>query len=91
MCAKKNKAMMVITPMSSEDVENMRLCLKLKFEQHPELARKLKLSSAHELYEDVSTRVGKGSALFWGAYKKDDQLIGENTLGKLLMNLRNQL
>jgi ribA/ribD-fused uncharacterized protein len=91
MCAKKNKAKTVITPLSSEDVENMRLCLKLKFEQHSELARKLKLSMEHELYEDVSARVGKGSALFWGAYKKYEQLIGENILGKLLMELRNQL
>jgi ribA/ribD-fused uncharacterized protein len=91
MKAKKNKAKMVVAPLSEKDVENMKLCLRLKFEQHPELARKLKISSAHEFYEDVSARIGRGSALFWGAYKEDEQLIGENMLGKLLMELRNQL
>jgi len=91
MLAKKNRDKTVIKPLSGEDIENMRLCIKLKFEQHPDIAKKLKVSSAHELYEDVSSRINKGSALFWGAYAQDNQLFGENTLGKLLMELRNQL
>jgi len=91
MCAKKNKAKRKNKRLSEEDVDNMRLCLKLKFEQHPELTRKLKISGEWPIYEDVSARVNRGSSLFWGAYKKDGELIGENKLGKLLMELRSQL
>ena len=91
MYAKKNKDMMIIAPMSDQDVENMSLCLSLKFEQHKELSKMLKATGSEIIYEDISSRKSKGNSLFWGAYLENGVLIGKNTLGRLLMKLRSSL
>ena len=38
---KKYKTKIVVEPMSEEDINNMRLCLQIKFDQHPDLREKL--------------------------------------------------
>lgn len=87
MKAKKHKEMMIVIPMSEADLENMRLCLKLKIEQHPELREMLKQSGDAFIVEDC-TRRQRGSGLFWGAALIDGEWVGENWLGKLWMDLR---
>ena len=90
MKAKKFSKKMVIEPMSDEDVENMRMCLKLKIEQHPELKEKLKNTGSEIIVEDVSKRNGQRH-LFWGGKIVNENLIGQNTLGNLWMELRNNI
>ena len=80
----------VVEPMTPKDVDNMRLCLKLKFMQHPELLRQLLETGNFIIFEDVSARKGI-SPKFWGAIKTNEQLDGQNMLGKLLMELRQEL
>ena len=90
MKAKKHKAEMVIKPMSAQDVENMKTCLQLKVEQHPVLKIKLKSTRDRVIVEDIGKRKGQRH-LFWGAKIQNGQPIGENTLGKLWMALREEL
>lgn len=89
--AKANRAAMKITPCSEKDVENMRICLRLKVDQHPELILELKNTGDATLFEDVSSRGDRGSNLFWGAKLINGELVGENTLGKLWMTMRTLL
>jgi len=74
------------------DIPRMRLCLKLKVEQHPELKNMLLATNRAEIIEDCTARPG-GSAKFWGAVKdaSSGQWAGENWLGKLWMELRTEL
>ena len=89
MVLKKHRDKMVVEPMSSEDVDNMRLVLRLKLEQHPELKEKLAATAPDDIIEDCTNRP-RGSGLFWGAALKDDHWVGDNWLGKLWMELRDQ-
>ena len=57
---------MVVEPLSQQDLDNMRLCLRLKVEQHPELARRLVDTKEEFIVEDCTKRQ-RGSGLFWGA------------------------
>lgn len=88
--AKANRSAMQVVPCSVQDVENMRRCLLLKIEQHPELMVELRKTDKAILFEDVSSRGDRGSNLFWGAKLVNEKLVGENTLGKLWMELRSQ-
>jgi predicted NAD-dependent protein-ADP-ribosyltransferase YbiA (DUF1768 family) len=91
MVAKKNRQFYCIEPRAEIDVENMIICLKLKLEQHPELITKLKNSRDYLIIEDVTARKASTNALFWGAAKDEKGVWnGENKLGKLWMELRNQ-
>jgi len=90
MKAKKHKAAMVVEPMSDQDLENMRLCLKLKVEQHPELRAALIESGDAFMVEDCTKRQ-RGSGMFWGAALIDGEWNGQNWLGKLWMELRASL
>lgn len=90
MMMKKYKTKIVVEPMSMEDIDNMRLCLRLKFDQHSELREKLLKTGDHIIYEDVSTRPGARHK-FWGAVLTNDGLEGQNMTGKLLMELREKL
>jgi predicted NAD-dependent protein-ADP-ribosyltransferase YbiA (DUF1768 family) len=85
--AKRHKLEMVVVPCSVEDLNNMRLCLRLKLEQHPQLREKLHQTGAEEIVEDCTKRK-RGSGLFWGAAQEGDSWVGENWLGKLWMELR---
>ena len=92
MKAKKHRASyMVVEPMSDEDIQNMRLCLKLKFTQHPGLKSRLMVTKGHTICEDIGKRRGSRHE-FWGSYRNNEnQWIGNNMLGKLLMELRDSL
>jgi len=87
MKAKKYKAEMVVEPMSEADLDNMRLCLRLKIEQHPELKVMLLESGEVFIVEDC-TRRQRGSGLFWGAAVVNEEWVGQNWLGRLWMEVR---
>lgn len=73
-----------------QDIENMKLCLKLKVEQHPELVEMLLATNNKKLIEDCSSRP-HGSGLKWGAALQEDKWVGENILGVLWEELREEL
>jgi len=77
--------------LSEQDLESMRLVLRLKFAQHPDLAASLLSTGDTHLVEDCSSRP-HGSGLFWGAKAAGNGgWIGENRLGRMLMDLRAEL
>ena len=90
MKAKKNKDRMVVVPLSGEDLDNMRLVLRLKLLQHPILRDDLLASADEEIVDDCTKRPN-GSGLFWGAANRDGEWVGENWLGRLWMELRSEL
>ncbi len=85
--AKRYKKQMVVEPLSAADVENMKVCLKLKIDQHPELRDRLLATGEDEIIEDCSKRK-RGSGLSWAAALEDTGWEGTNMLGKLWMELR---
>lgn len=76
--------------LGSQDIENMKLCLSLKLQQHFQLSQML--IETHELMiiEDCSSRP-HGTGLFWGAMLQNGQWVGQNVLGKLWMEQRQKL
>ncbi len=90
MKAKANRGHMVIEPMSAADVANMRVCLRLKVEQHRDVRERLLATGAALIYEDVGNRHG-ARHLFWGARRTPQGVEGTNTLGTLWMELREEL
>jgi ribA/ribD-fused uncharacterized protein len=89
--AKRNVDQMTVEQLSEQDVENMRLMLKLKVEQHPELKEQLLATGEDLIVEDCTRRGRRGSNLFWGAVLEDGEWEGKNILGKLWMELRTKL
>ena len=87
---KAHKEHMTIEPHSKKDVMNMKMCLKLKLQQHPSLVEELINTGDKIIIEDVTARGDKGGNLFWGAMLVDGEWVGENTLGKLWMDLRKE-
>lgn len=79
---------MVVEQLSEKDVANMKMCLKLKLEQHPQLKIDLLKTDKRLIVEDVTNRGDKGSNLFWGAMLVDGKWVGKNVLGNLWMDLR---
>lgn len=90
MKAKKNKAAMVVVPMSDEDLDNMMLCLELKIEQHPEL-REMLIETGDAYMVENCTKRQTASGKFWGAALRDGYWEGQNWLGRLWMKLRSEL
>ncbi len=90
MVAKKYADKMVVLRQSPRDVVNMRIVLKLKLEQHHGIALALKETGAALLIEDCTARP-HGSGLFWGMARSEDGWRGENWLGKLWMDLREEM
>lgn len=90
--AKSAEAMarMVIEPQSEADVENMRLVLRIKIGQHSSLRRQLLETGDAVIIEDCTKRQ-RGSGLFWGAARDDEGWRGQNVLGELWMELREEL
>ena len=81
-----------VEPQSTQDVQNMELCLRLKLAQHPQLITELKSTLDLPIYEDVTSRGDRGSNLFWGAMRNSNgSWTGQNTLGKLWQKLRSEL
>ena len=89
-CAKKYTEKMFVQPMSEQDLNNMRQCLRLKIDQHPELKKQLIETGKDFIVEDCTKRK-RGSGLFWGAALENGEWIGQNWLGKLWMELRMQI
>ena len=95
MIAKRYKARQVVVPLSDRDVANMRLCIRLKLESHPDLVRRLQASGDALLVEDCSSRGRRANNLFWGAVRVPDSVArlghvweGQNMLGRLWMEER---
>ena len=88
MVAKKHRRLLV-NPDSGIDLKMMRQCLKLKIKQHPELKEKLLATGDKLIVEDCSARP-RGDAFYWGMALIERQWVGENHLGKLWMELREQ-
>ena len=88
--AKLHKESMAIWPRSNADVENMRMVLRLKLNTYPDLRKQLLATGSALIIEDCSARPS-ASGLFWGAARDYESASwkGENTLGKLWMELRN--
>ena len=72
-----------VTPLSSEDLKNMEMCVELKASQHPELLKELLKTEDLPIYEDVTSRGKRGSNLFWGALIENDVWVGQSHLGKI--------
>src|SRR5579885_1933216 len=81
---------MAVTPCSRLDVGNMGAVLRLKLERHPGLKERLLATGREELIEDCTGRP-HGNALFWGAARRQGTWVGENRLGRLWMQLRDEL
>ena len=87
---KENPEQMAVEPLSEADLDNMRLVLKAKLTQHQAIQDALMLTGEREIVEDA-TRRQRGSGLFWGAaLQEDGSWKGENWLGKLWMELREE-
>lgn len=79
------------TPLSDNDLANMKLVLELKLRQNPKVQGVLMMTGDREIVEDA-TRRQRGSGLFWGAaLQEDGTWKGKNMLGKLWMELREEL
>lgn len=89
MKAKKYKKKMVLEPRSERDVLNMKLVVKLKFDQNPNLKSKLKKMKDNIIIEDIGSRRGEHH-LFWGMKKVNGQWIGDNRMGIILMKIRDE-
>jgi predicted NAD-dependent protein-ADP-ribosyltransferase YbiA (DUF1768 family) len=68
----------------------MIICLRLKLNQHFKLKEMLMLTGDSIIIEDSSKRPNE-SGLIWGAALIDGEWVGKNVLGKLWMNLREEL
>jgi len=73
-----------------EDVPLMKMCLKLKLDQHPKLKEKLIDTGNATIIEDCTTH-DRESARFWGMVYKGDKWLGENILGNLWAEIRKEL
>lgn len=87
--AKANRDKVIIEPCGEADIENMRLCLELKLDQHPQLKTELMGTVGQHIYEDVTAR--GSSNLIWGALKHPDGTWeGKNIMGELWMEIRDK-
>lgn len=91
MMAKKYRENMVIEPLSDIDLLNMEMCISLKLIYHPDLVKELGSTNGSIIIEDVSSRGPRGSNLYWGALKSNNEWIGENKLGKIWMKIRTNI
>jgi predicted NAD-dependent protein-ADP-ribosyltransferase YbiA (DUF1768 family) len=90
MKAKKNRLLYVIEPMSEKDVENMKLCVRLKIEQHPLLKGQLLATGNMLIVEDIEKRNG-ARHFFWGAKLINGVWEGKNIMGKIWMEYRDSI
>lgn len=77
-------------PGCQEDLDNMRLCLRLKVDQHSELKEQLVATNDIKIIENCSSRP-HGTGLIWGAAFQEGKWVGKNVLGVLWEELREQL
>lgn len=76
----------------AKDLINMKMCLKLKLAQHPNLVNELIDTGDKIIIEDVTKRGNSGGNCFWGAMQVENEegfhWVGNNALGKLWMEIR---
>lgn len=92
MIARKNRDLLqrgVKWDEAPEDIKLMKMCLKLKLEQYPDLLDKLLKTGDAIIIEDCTSH-DRESARFWGMVYKGNNWVGENVLGKIWMDLRNE-
>ena len=90
MKSKKYRDQMVVVPMSDQDVENMRKCVRMKFDQHPKLKKELIATGNSPIYENIGNRNGERHK-FWGSKMvNESEGDGNNMMGKILMDLRDE-
>jgi ribA/ribD-fused uncharacterized protein len=89
MKARLNRNRMVVVPMSEKDVENMKMVVKMKFDQHPVLKSQLMSTGNNYLVENIGGRNGERH-LFWGMKKVNEEWFGRNIMGIILMELRDE-
>jgi ribA/ribD-fused uncharacterized protein len=75
----------------AEDIERMKLCLRLKAEQHPLLIKKRLLETGDAIIIENSTKHSGGTGKIWGAASVNNEWEGQNLLGNLWMELREEL
>jgi ribA/ribD-fused uncharacterized protein len=91
MKAKKYSDQMVVVPMTELDVEQMKKCVRIKFDQHPALKKMLLDTVGSYIYEDIGNRKGERHK-FWGVKKiSENEGDGQNMMGRILMELRDEL
>ena len=74
----------VVEPKSEQDLENMRLCLRLKLAQHGALAGQLCDTGDRTIYALANAHDDGDNRLFWGARREaDDGLRGENQIVRI--------
>jgi len=73
-----------------DDLPRMKMYLELKLSQHPDLKTDLINTGNDYIIEDCTTH-DRESARFWGMVKKDGQWIGDNQLGKIWMDIRDDV
>lgn len=86
--AKKYVNEMVIEQLSEDDLDNMRMVIRLKHDTHYDVQQELRQTENKLIVEDCTSRQ-QGSGLFWGAAWNGKEWVGQNWLGKLWMELRN--
>jgi predicted NAD-dependent protein-ADP-ribosyltransferase YbiA (DUF1768 family) len=70
------------------DFENIFM-VRLKFDQNLVLKRKLLITGDHIILENIGSRNGERH-LFWGMKKVNGEWIGNNMMGRILMELRDE-
>ena len=90
--AKEFSKEMTVEQLSEEDLLNMRFCIRLKIEYHPELIMQLISTGDAFIVEDCTSRGGGESNLFWGAVLSESgEWEGKNALGREWERLRAHL
>ena len=89
MVSKKHVSDFIVEPRSEQDVMNMMTVLEFKLKNNPQLLTLLKDTGTATIIEDCSKRPSE-SGLFWGAARIPNGWNGENVLGKLWMQIRDQ-
>lgn len=95
MLSKKYRDKMVVERCSEKDVENMREVVRLKVDSYgwmkEELKKLKKIYDEVFIYENVSSRK-RGNNLFWGGYfDEEGKFVGENVLGKIWMEVMEEI
>ena len=69
-------------------VDAMKYCLTLKYEQSEAFRNELERSKGKYIVEDETNRKRGKDADTWGVVLQDNEYVGPNLLGRLLMELR---
>jgi predicted NAD-dependent protein-ADP-ribosyltransferase YbiA (DUF1768 family) len=76
---------------NEEDIARMKFCLKLKLQQHPHLVGKLLYTKDAFIVEDCTAMKKSSTGEIWGARLVNNEWVGRNLVGKLWMELREEL